>query len=484
MTTPPPPTSPVSDEHPRDRLSASRGLRRLQAGLSIEHARDLARGADRTADGRTHEGRTHEGRTARSADRASTLRFDADLDAAIERARELDEGVAVFRIRHRPLPEGASRLAGRLQLEPAVEARLLSVHADIVAAPLDRSEIVAFVPGLRRRSDGEELLAALVRMMSNPVDTDGTPHHLSPSVGVAVLDQDNPTAEALMGAAALALAETDASNPGMVFHPYHRVRHERQLELERELRLAVLANETTVAVQPAINLASGQLRSVEVFTRWERSERGSVPALDVVHTAEDLGLLHQLGRQGLERALFRTVDWIEAGLLPAGITLWTNRTPSEVEHPDFAATMSDAIAVDERIRIGIKVRPSVPAEHRHVHAVLRALVARGARAAIGDFGVGPIDLAKLHQLPYDAVMIDRSLVQAIGHGDRSGDVVGALMRLATLFELEATATGVESIEQLETLYRLGVSNAQGFHIARPMTLEAFETFLRARPAAG
>ncbi|MGH1502934.1 MAG: EAL domain-containing protein [Acidimicrobiales bacterium] len=474
MTSVPPP-QPADAAHrpdaehdasaPRDRLSASRGLRRLQAGLPIDHARDL-RTADRAG-----------------TERMSAARFSVDLSAAIDTARQREEGVAVFRIRHRSLPEASTRLAGRLHLEPAVEARLLSVHAEIVAAPLDRSEIVAFVPGLRRRSDGEDLLASLVRMMSNPVDTDGTQHHLSPTIGVAVLDQDNPSAETLMDAAALALAETDASNPGMVFHPYHRVRHERQLELERDLRLAVLANETTVAVQPAIALGSGELRSVEVFTRWERPERGSVPALDVVNTAEELGLLHQLGRQGLERALFRAVDWIDGGLLPVGTTLWTNRTPTEIEHPEFASTMADAIAVDERVKIGIKVRPSVPPEHRHVHAVLRALVARGARAAIGDFGVGPIDLAKLHQLPYDAVMIDRSLVQSIGRGAQSGDVVGALMRLATLFGLEATATGVESLEQLETLCRLGVSNGQGYHIARPMTLDAFGTFLRARPSA-
>ena len=44
--------------------------------------------------------------------------------------------------------------------------------------------------------------------------------------------------------------------------------------------------------------------------------------------------------------------------------------------------------------------------------------------------------------------------------------------------LSSTAEGVETAETLDALRKLGVTSAQGYHISRPLGLDALLTWLR------
>ncbi len=443
-------------------LRPHRGMRSLRRGLPLDPGGAMLRAVSGVA----------------LTDNPSTPdQFRHALTSEVERAQADDSNVIVLRVHHRPLPRGADRIGSRPRLEPSMAERLAGVHADLQAVPLSHDELAIFVPGIARRADGETILSDVVAKLNQPIDVEGLPHHLSPAVGAALLDRENPTADLMMDGAALALAETDATNPGMLFHPYHRVRHERQLDMEQDLRTAVLENQTTIALQPSIDLNTGKINSIEVFARWDRPNKGKVSAVEFIRTAEQLGLLHQLGRQVLERALFCTSDWVEQGLL-SDLTLWANMTPSEILHPDFPSMMMDALTINPRVTVGIELRPTPPSDERYVFSVIRALVARGARAAIGDFGIGCLDMASIHQLPFDSVKLDRTLMPQIASNERSAGVIDSLIKLARQLELEVTAQGIESFDQVEVLRSVGCQFGQGFHIARPMSVDEFDIFLR------
>ncbi len=438
--------------HHVDPIRPSGGLRRLRAGLPIE--------ADETPAGPT-------GPQTRD-------QFIAGLDAAIARAVREERTVLVMRVQIRPLPGGDADDRGRI--DPGIKQRLTQADTGVVAYAVAPDEIIAFVPSLRRRSDGEETVALVVEALTAPIVHEDLPHYLSPRIGAALLDRENPSSETLLEGTRLALAEADRSSPGMMFHPYQRVRHQRHSEMETELRAAVLRNETSVAFQPIVHMASGKITAMEAFARWFRAGKGQVPTIDFIRSAEELGVMHQLGRQVLEKALFQTADWVDSGLVE-DITLWLNVSPAEILHPEFSKMVGDAIAVNERVRIGIELSPMPPNDDRHIASVIRSLVARGARASIGDFGVGYIDLSMLHQLPFDSVTLDRSLIRQIASNEQAADLLKILVDLGTRLGLSTTAAGIETREQADMLAQMGCTNAQGYFLARPLLADEMTDLL-------
>jgi EAL domain-containing protein (putative c-di-GMP-specific phosphodiesterase class I) len=103
---------------------------------------------------------------------------------------------------------------------------------------------------------------------------------------------------------------------------------------------------------------------------------------------------------------------------------------------------------------------------------LAGLKALGVRLAIDDFGTGYSSLSYLKRFPVDAVKVDRSFVEGLGTDPHDSALVAAIVAMAVALDLEVTAEGVETQDQLANLKRLQCHRAQGFYLARPMAAAA------------
>ncbi len=428
-------------DHHVEPIRPGGGLRRLRQG-------DLARS-----------------RAEITATVVTRTQFRTALTTELERALQDELTMLVMRVKIRPLPNTADDGLDAKALPTELSDRLRGCNENLKVMIVEPDELMLMVPSLRRRSDGEELVATVIEALTPPLMVDGLPHHLSPWVGAAMLDHENPSADHLVDGARLALAECEPAHPGMLFHPYQRVRHDRRREMAVDLRTAVLAEEITAALQPAFDIESGRLVAVEAFARWSRTDRGPVPAVEFVQLANELGVGHLLGRQVLNRSieLLQAVD----RSTDQPITLWLNVSPDEVIHPEFAPTITDAVTRAEGLRLGLELSPSPPGDARDIHQVLKTVTARGARVAIGDFGIGNANFTMLQQLPFDAVKLDRALIRQIAGNEAAADLVGALVDMACLLQLETTAQGVENQSQLDVLTKLGCELGQGYFYAEP-----------------
>jgi EAL domain-containing protein (putative c-di-GMP-specific phosphodiesterase class I) len=75
----------------------------------------------------------------------------------------------------------------------------------------------------------------------------------------------------------------------------------------------------------------------------------------------------------------------------------------------------------------------------------------GVRIALDDFGTGYATLSQLLSLKLDCIKIDRSFVDRLDKDKESATIVRAMLGLASGFELETTAEGIENNEQLASL---------------------------------
>ena len=108
---------------------------------------------------------------------------------------------------------------------------------------------------------------------------------------------------------------------------------------------------------------------------------------------------------------------------------------------------------------------------------LRAL---GVRIAMDDFGTGYSSLNYLQCFPFDKIKIDRSFVKDITDGVGSLNIVRAVTAMAKGLGMTATAEGVETLEQLETVRAEGCGEVQGYYFSHPLPASELSRFYLSR----
>jgi EAL domain-containing protein (putative c-di-GMP-specific phosphodiesterase class I) len=120
-------------------------------------------------------------------------------------------------------------------------------------------------------------------------------------------------------------------------------------------------------------------------------------------------------------------------------------------------------------RLELEITETVLIEKNEANlAVLQQLKSLGAAVVLDDFGIGYSSLRYLQIFPIDKIKIDKSFIQSMpGHHD-SMAIVCAIAGLARNLDIETTAEGVESAEQLALLRGVGCPLAQGYLFSRPV----------------
>jgi hypothetical protein len=101
----------------------------------------------------------------------------------------------------------------------------------------------------------------------------------------------------------------------------------------------------------------------------------------------------------------------------------------------------------------------------------------GVTVALDDFGTGYSSLTYLKRLPVDTVKIDQSFVREMLSDPDNLAIVHSVTRLASSFDRELVAEGVESFEHGRMLMMLGCLVGQGYGVARPMPADQVQAWV-------
>jgi EAL domain-containing protein (putative c-di-GMP-specific phosphodiesterase class I) len=321
---------------------------------------------------------------------------------------------------------------------------------------------------LDEETEAHRLASALVDTFRDPFTLPGG-HELFVSAAIGMSVTRHGEAKDTTGM----LREADAAMYSAKHGGGYRVFDERlrraadaKLDTETALRRAVAAEDFRLVYQPVVDAATSRPVGVEALLRWQRDGR-SVPPSDVIPTAEETGLILDIGRWVLRRAVADVATWRRHAPAPCR-SLAVNVSMSELQSETYADDVLDVLAdaaVDPEW-LTIEVTESMLADNLLIsHRNLRRLRTAGVHVAIDDFGTGYSSLGQLTELPVDVLKIDRTFVNRL---DLPGDlaIVTAVITLGRALELTITAEGVETAEQAQLLRELGCDLLQGFHFGQ------------------
>jgi sensor c-di-GMP phosphodiesterase-like protein len=99
------------------------------------------------------------------------------------------------------------------------------------------------------------------------------------------------------------------------------------------------------------------------------------------------------------------------------------------------------------------------------------------RLSIDDFGTGYSSLSYIKNLPINELKIDKSFVRKLLQNSGDQAIVSSTIDLAHNFELQIVAEGIEDEHTGKWLQARGCDIGQGYFYAKPMSANAFLTFL-------
>ena len=105
------------------------------------------------------------------------------------------------------------------------------------------------------------------------------------------------------------------------------------------------------------------------------------------------------------------------------------------------------------------------------------------RLAIDDFGRGYSSLARLKELPFAELKLDRAFVTDCGTDKVNAPLCKTVIDLAHNFGSVAVAVGIEKASDALALVSMGCDYGQGFLLGQPMPEERFVSLLRQRASS-
>jgi len=368
---------------------------------------------------------------------------------------------------------------------------------EVLKSVAERLTRVAGNPGYLARVGGDRFaalipelkdpgsLSAMLRdkvwtRLSRPITVAGHTLRLSGKVGLALFPEDGDDAESLFRNAEAALKRAKQTGERFLFYTAQMgAAMKQKLELEAQLRHALLAEEFVLYYQPKIDLQGGKICGAEALIRWNSPELGLVPPAQFIPLLEENGLIVEVGRWALEQAAADRSRWLREGIAAPRISV--NISAVQLRDPEFLDCVCQTLRRFPENAGGLELElteSSVIANAETSLATLQRLREIGVDLALDDFGTGYSSLSYLSKLPLSTVKIDRSFVQRMGDNADSISIVSTIISLAQSMGLRVVAEGVDSMEQLKFLRLLHCDEMQGFLFSPALPPEEFAALLR------
>lgn len=302
------------------------------------------------------------------------------------------------------------------------------------------------------------------------------------SIGISVYPDEETNAETIVQHADQALYQ--AKDSGRNCYKYYNKSMQQQLErymqIVKYLRIAIIESHFELYYQPKINSLNNSLVGIEALLRWNNPLVNASPS-EFIPIAEDAGLVIPIGDWVIKSALRQYKLWCDAFPQMRDISISVNISMNQLNNSGIIDTVSEVLKETDIPTHNILFELTETAMMKKTldsKSILQIFLTElGIGISIDDFGTGYSSLTYLKKLPIKELKIDKSFIDDIGINNSNEAIIKAIINLAKTLDLQVTAEGVETKEQLAFLQENHCNTIQGFYYSKPLSVSEMTSYI-------
>jgi diguanylate cyclase (GGDEF)-like protein/PAS domain S-box-containing protein len=345
------------------------------------------------------------------------------------------------------------------------------------AARIGGDEFVVLLDGIDGLGGAIEVAERLLSTFSSPHSLGGHEVMSTASIGIVTSDGDYSKPDEMIRDADTAMYQAKAAGRAryVVFDEQMHAKALQRLNLEKDMRKAIVLRQMWIAYQPIVSLENGTLRGFEALLRWDHPELGPIGPEEFISIAEETGEIVTIGDWVLDQACRQLVAWKKAYPAADDLFMNVNISKRQVVQPDVAANLSGIFEASGVVPgdIRLEITESVIMDERsEITPVLNNIRSLGVQLAMDDFGTGHSSLSCLHRFPINVLKIDHECIKNMEQQIEYTAVIQAIVTLAHALGISVVAEGLDSADQVAQLQALECDLAQGYYFSKPLTVQA------------
>lgn len=245
-----------------------------------------------------------------------------------------------------------------------------------------------------------------------------------------------------------------------------------------QLERALGEKQFIMYLQPQVDSVNEKIIGCEALVRWNNPKRGLVPPYEFIPAFEENGMIAQLDYYVWEMACAQLKKWKDGGHEERSISV--NISAKDFYLSDIEKNLIELVQKYDINPKNLKLEITETAFVLNVKeqmALVRKLQKYGFIVEIDDFGSGYSSLNSLKDISADILKLDMKFFEKTDDVSRAEKIIESIISLAYNLEMPVIAEGVEELEQVEMLRRIGCHLVQGFYYAKPMPVEDYEKFI-------
>jgi len=232
--------------------------------------------------------------------------------------------------------------------------------------------------------------------------------------------------------------------------------------------------------QPKIELSGFRVAGLEALIRHRHPLHGIEPPARFLSAITGTAM-RDLTLFVVDRAL---ADATDLGRHCEVRDVAVNVPPGVLLDADFARHVRGLNLLQRRVRLCAEITETDYARDRQaLQEAALELRLHGLRFSLDDFGTEYSTLSRAGEIGFSEIKIDRSFVTGCGADQTKGALCRAVVDLSHALGATCTAEGVETLEELALLRRIGCDLAQGYLFARPMPAQQVDAAIHVVEAA-
>jgi diguanylate cyclase (GGDEF)-like protein len=324
----------------------------------------------------------------------------------------------------------------------------------------------AFVVTGAGEQEAKQKAASLHALMSKTFYVGEQALRISASIGVAVYPQHADKVDALISRATTAMQQAKQNHSIISIYSSEKDPYsDGRIHIITELREILDKQALELKYQPQVNVSTGRIAGFEALVRSQALQDKGITVQQMIHIAEQTGLVHQLTDWVLATAFKQCHEWVG---VHHDVSVSINISAASFHNPGLVSMIEGALHAWSIPGNYLKVEITeslMMQDPVHVKKTLDELTAMGIRISIDDFGTGFSSLQYLKQLPVHEIKIDRSFVSAIGTSDKDRAIVQTIIDFAENLEMRVVAEGVEDKATFDLLKSMGCDVIQGYYLS-------------------